>query len=334
MSWKSTAAIVFCLVTVQFAPGDSADSAMAKPTSLGINITTSMLYVPDGKAGTAHTQVMLNPVPEDDSEVTVTASADSDGITLDFDGEKNATTVLKKSKISAALNIASDGSLLPRTYIIVVEATAAGHKAVRRDVKLVVGDPFFSAVFGIGSLIGGPNATNYKVQNDTLVATALGRATPELLVGGSFTTRVPRPRGWKLGEPYPWSAYVSLRFTPGSDQTIAGYVFGGSYRFTHYLDALVGYSLSPREEPTVAFRNAAIQLVMNNPNVPIYQRYNVDDMRHNRANAFDGFPLVTQSVAGPTGQRVIATDPTVTHYRGGFFIGLAIPISLRARLGK
>ncbi len=59
----------------------------------------------------------------------------------------------------------------------------------------------------------------------------------------------------------PWHTFLSIRFAPGSDQTINGFVVGGGYRITKYFSMLIGYSVTPTEEPSPGFRVAAAQVV-------------------------------------------------------------------------
>src|SRR5262249_27249113 len=131
----------------------------------------------------------------------------------------------------------------------------------------------------------------------------------------------------------PWYAFLSLKFSPDSSQTFNGYVVGGSYKLAKTFSILGGFSLTPIQEPSPGFQAAAIHVGTQNPNVPTYQRFNVNDMQHNRLDAFDGFPLFVQGPTGPTTTRVFDGDPTVVHYHGGFIIGIAIPVSLKTQLG-
>ena len=49
----------------------------------------------------------------------------------------------------------------------------------------------FGLVLGLGSLLTSPNITDYEDQSNVLNVTHLGKATPQLLTGVSFRTRVP-----------------------------------------------------------------------------------------------------------------------------------------------
>lgn len=51
----------------------------------------------------------------------------------------------------------------------------------------------------------------------------------------------------------PWETFVSVRFAPASDQTINGFVIGGGYRIMKYFSLLVGYSVTPVDEPSHGF---------------------------------------------------------------------------------
>jgi hypothetical protein len=49
--------------------------------------------------------------------------------------------------------------------------------------------------------------------------------------------------------------------SPGSSQTLDGYVFGVSYAIVHHLQILVGYALSPVNQAIPGFQTAASQFV-------------------------------------------------------------------------
>lgn len=196
----------------------------------------------------------------------------------------------------------------------------------------------FDVVLGVGSLIVGADETDYKPDSQTtaLHTTNLGRATPQLLTGAAFQLPFgPYPRrARERAGPRPWYAFLSLKFSPDSSQTFSGYVLGGSFKLAPAFSLLAGYALTPMQEPSPGFRAAAVQLVEQNPNLPIYQRFDPMALGENRPNAFDGFPLFVQNASGPTTTRVFSGDPTVIHYHGGFVIGVAIPVSVRAQLTK
>ena len=290
---------------------------MASPTSVN---------VPDATASTATISISATRTGKN-GDLTITADL-SDTSVQDGDITVNPKTIKEAAGV-VAIGVKISKNAPPGDYLLAVTA-ADSTGAAHLTVPIHVGSDAFSVVFGLGSLITDTAGQDYKVQNDTLVATSVGRSRPELNLGAAFRIKIPTPS--PAGTKYPWSAFVSVRVAPGSDKTVAGYVFGGSYRVSKYLDALIGFSLSPTDEPSVGFRNAAIQVVQNNPTLDIYKRFVVDDMLHNRPGAFDGFPLAIQSATGPTGQRVFSTDPFVTHYRGGFFVGVAFPFSFKAKL--
>jgi hypothetical protein len=200
-------------------------------------------------------------------------------------------------------------------------------------------DPNFSVLLGIGSLIINPNATNYEIKdNKVLQAHNLGAATPQLMTGLSFTLPFGKPRRWRSGDqasphPHPWYSFVSLKFSPGSPDALDGYVIGASYRLGAYFDILAGYSLSPVHEPSPGFQAVAVQAVTQHPDVSAYQPFvgKNTDLLANRKNAFDGFPILQQTGSSPG--TLFLGDPLITHYRGGFIIGVAFPIKLRASFG-
>jgi hypothetical protein len=194
----------------------------------------------------------------------------------------------------------------------------------------------FDLVLGVGSLIVKPSITDYKInnQNSVLETTNLGSASPQLLAGAAFRLALPNfsKGASRMFGQQPWFAFLSLKFSPDSSQTLNGYVVGMSYKFNKAFAGLAGYALTPVQEPSPGFRAAAIQVVSQNPNVPAYQRFNLSDLQQNNRNAYDGFPLFVQTATGPTTTRVFIGDPTVVHYHGGFVIGVAIPISLKPAL--
>jgi hypothetical protein len=128
----------------------------------------------------------------------------------------------------------------------------------------------------------------------------------------------------------PWEAFLSIRFAPVSDQIINGFVIGGGYKITKYLSLMVGYSVTPVDEPSPGFRVAAAQIVAANPTVSPYNRYNASDLLNNKPGAFDGFPLFVYNGSGQTTQKLFLTNPTVTHYRSGIYFGVGIPLNLTA----
>ena len=295
--------------------------SVASPTQTDLDVTTSI------------TVVALGGFSE---SVTVTATGGTPGISLKFAGNSNQATFDHGSG-TAPLTITVGTTVLPGEYSIQIDALGgSAHQKDEISVAVGVGGEF-DLMLGVGSLIVNSNVTDYKInnQNSLLQTTNLGRATPQLLVGGAF--RLPfgnftKGAANRFG-PRPWYAFLSLKFSPQSSQTFSGYVIGGSYKLTKVFAFLAGYALTPVQEPSPGFRAAAVQIVVQNPTVPIYQRFDANALQRNSLNAYDGFPLFVQSLTGPTATRVFDGDPTVVHYHGGFIIGVAIPISLGSKLG-
>jgi hypothetical protein len=189
--------------------------------------------------------------------------------------------------------------------------------------------------FGVGSLtqafIGTgwlltANGTDYKiVQSSNVVeSTGIGHKTPDFLLGMAFNTTL-RPRIWKgviknLNDPH-LDAFVSLKFTPGSDNAINGLVFGGAMRIHPNLDIVAGVALTPQNAPSIGFRNAAYLAALSDR--AYYSRFIPTDLLLNKRQAFDGFPLLN-----PAGKPFYSGDPLTTQYRNGFFVGVAFPLSL------
>jgi hypothetical protein len=189
--------------------------------------------------------------------------------------------------------------------------------------------------FGVGSLtqafIGTgwlltANGTDYKVvqSSNVVESTGIGHKTPDFLLGMVFNTTL-RPRIWKgiiknLNDPH-LDAFVSLKFTPGSDNSINGLVFGGAMRIHPNLDIVAGVALTPQNAPSIGFRNAAYLAALSDR--AYYSRFIPADLLLNRQQAFDGFPLLN-----PAGKPFYSGDPLTTQYRNGFFVGVAFPLSL------
>jgi len=198
----------------------------------------------------------------------------------------------------------------------------------------------FEVVTGVGASFLPVESTSYKVDttNNALSQTNVGRKHLELLLGAGFIlpwgTKYP---GKKVTDPdyknyHPFETFLSLRFAPGSDQTFTGFVLGGGYRVHKYFSLLVGYSLTPIDEPSAGFRRAAAQVVAANPTILPYSQYNANDLANNRPGAFDGFPLFLYNSSGPTTTKIFPTTPTVTHAHSGIFFGVGIPVNLGALL--
>ena len=232
-------------------------------------------------------------------------------------------------------------TVLPGEYTIQIDAVSGSiRKTAEVSLAVGIGGEFFDLMLGIGSLIVNTNVTDYKINNQNnlnslLETTNLGRATPQLLTGAAFRLPFGNFKGaTRRFGPHPWYAFLSLKFSPQSSQTFSGYVVGGSYKLNKTFGVLAGYALTPVQEPSPGFRSAAVQVVVQNPTVPIYQRFDASALQHNSLNAYDGFPLFVQNASGPTSKPVFDGDPTVVHYHGAFIIGVSIPISLKTQLGS
>lgn len=240
--------------------------------------------------------------------------------------------------------------------------TYSAATAVTDTFKVNAQYPGVDVVLGIGSLVTG-NRTNYIVNStpNVLQGTQIGRSSPQLLAGVSFqlpfnfrggktvakeqnignpldTTSTTRINANKWHDAYrPLHAFVSLKFSTGSDQNLVGYTFGITYRLQKYLDFLVGYAQTPFQEPAPGFRAAASYVVASNPN--LYPTFNAPKMNNNGAGAFDGFPLqcitgalncgANPPMAGAAAGTLLYTGNALEqHYRGGLIIGISVPMSL------
>lgn len=205
------------------------------------------------------------------------------------------------------------------------------------DIRQALGreDPDFALVLGLGSTLLGKNVTDYQNQSNVLGATALGRATPQLLAGVSFRTKVPsalrRFRGdcskCETWERHPWNAFVSIKFSPGSSQTISGYVIGGSFAIAKHLNVLVGYSLTPVNEPAPGLRNVASALVRTGHDRGQLTSFDPNALAAAARNAFDGFPLTDSA-----DKLIYPGEPLTVHYRGSVLIGVSFPVYFRSAL--
>lgn len=214
-------------------------------------------------------------------------------------------------------------------------------------------DSDFALQLGIGSLVRNGSITDYVNNANTLSATSLGAATPQYLVGVGFRAPFPNfKRGFgppkdkcnKLDEESaktplpadvddlrsrcpdwrrrPWSGFVSLKFASGSSETLNGYVIGGSWNMLHYMNVLVGFALTPVNQPSPGLRNAASAYVTQQQKLGLLTNFDPIAMQNNMKNAFDGF-----SVADSSGKLIYQGTPLETDYRGGVIFGVAIPIN-------
>lgn len=215
-----------------------------------------------------------------------------------------------------------------------IKAAAARVKAIKEALKEE--DPDWALVLGIGSLVKGKE-TDYQNESNVIHSSNLGRATPQLLTGVSFRSNVPNimrryrvkageckgdaPCPVELWQRRPWSGFVSLKFAPGASQVLNGYVIGGSYALTHHLNALIGFALTPVNEPAPGFRTVAAQFVQAQQAQGQYLSFNPSAMLHNDQNAFDGFPVTDSN-----GKLIYQGNPLTVHYRGGVVFGVSIPV--------
>lgn len=185
---------------------------------------------------------------------------------------------------------------------------------------------------GIGSRIGGPQVSNYQSGNGIMSLTSLGSATPQFLTGLGF---IPCQEMDATKEPCKnalvsnLGVFVTANFGSGSNQTISGYTIGATYAIGKHLRALAGFSLSPISEVSPGFRRAASQYVNENPT--LFPGIKPTDLSSDAFGAFDGIQFTsTAPAAGSTSTSTIYYPGAVTetHYRGGFMIGVSMPIDI------
>jgi hypothetical protein len=210
-------------------------------------------------------------------------------------------------------------------------------------------DQGVSLLLGIGSRVGGPGVTNYKTTSaNVLEATNLGQATPQALAGLGFplcglgggsnpqeseksSEKAPASFcGNRLGKRL--GVFVSAQFGTGGDSALTGFTVGGSIHVSKALHFLAGFSMNPISEPAPGFRIAASQYV--SAHAGQYPGINPAALAANNPDAFDGFQYVIPPPAGSSapGTPIYPGDVLTTHYRGGFFIGVAFPLSLKSEL--
>lgn len=208
---------------------------------------------------------------------------------------------------------------------------------------------------GVVSRVNGA-ISSYQVSNGALSLSTLGRATPQLLTGlgfscdtstttttssnntGATVTSTSRNADHNAFCNNPFAkhlgAYASAQIGTGTGQTISGYSFGLTYAVNRYLRVLAGFSLTPSNEVSPGFANAAAQYVSKNPT--LFPGVNPTNLSSNNYGAFDGLQITTTAPAAgapPTTAIYYAGSPTETRYRGGFIIGIALPINIYNLLG-
>jgi hypothetical protein len=226
-----------------------------------------------------------------------------------------------------------------------VDALQKEVDTIQADLKKQDSD--FALTLGIGSLVLNSGVTDYINASNVLQATNLGRATPQYLAGVSMRTAIPNfskfncnnTDGSKkspdegstcdLWKQRPWEAFVSIKFSPQASQTINGYVIGGSYAIAKHLAIMIGYALSPVNEPAPGFRVAASQYVTQQQALGLDLNFNPVAMSKNEPDAFDGFPVVDS-----TGKLFYKGNATEVHYRGGAVFGVTIPLTFSPALSS
>jgi uncharacterized repeat protein (TIGR01451 family) len=231
---------------------------------------------------------------------TALAASQSSNITLTVDVASDAPASLDNTATVAG----GGGSNGPHDSVTVptpINPATPPTKTVPEGVDLLI---------GIGSRVGGHRVQNYQVSSTNyLQLTNYGNALPEFLAGlsmpfcikGEETNLFPctSKNGYVKGFAGRVGAFVTVQFTSGSPQTISGYTIGPSIHLSKYAHLLVGYSVMPVNEIS-----------------PGFMAYYLSN--HPQTSNWDGV-----SVAGYT-----AGNPLTIHYRGGVFIGIALPVSL------
>jgi hypothetical protein len=187
---------------------------------------------------------------------------------------------------------------------------------------------------GLGSRIGGPQVSNYQTSNGVLALTNLGRAAPQLLTGLGFVFCDPsvtttRSKFCSNAFSSRLGTFVSAQFGSGSNSVVSGYSLGMTVGLGRYLRGLVGFSLTPADEISPGFATAASQYVAKNP--ALFPGISPANLSSKAYAAFDGIQFTnTQPAAGSAATATIfyPGPVTTTHYRGGFLIGVSLPINI------
>lgn len=247
-------------------------------------------------------------------------------------------TVGESTNASITTTIPAASLAAAGTFELVV-ACSTGASVERDFVVSDTGVTGVNLVLGFGSLLAG-KATDYKVNStaNVLEGTSIGNATPQLMAGVDFRLPIPGiPLPGHPGRHNPWDVFVSLKFAPGTNESLDGFVFGISYRIASHLSVLAGFALSPFNEPAPGFKLAAINAVNTNTNKSLYAGYSAASLQANGPGAYDGFPLLQQPLPGSGGSNVNPNlypgDPLETQYRPGLILGVSVPISFGSFLG-
>jgi hypothetical protein len=218
------------------------------------------------------------------------------------------------------------------------------------SVQSICGECFAS--IGVGSTLSTVHATDYSNNSNILSSNQIGNSTPQYLIGVSFQIRIHGVRykqqkcptsDYASANPtstycYPWKAFVNLKLSSESSQTLNGFTFGLSHSLTSHLDIMAGFAYSPFSEPSPGFQAAAVQVVraeqgltnpqgVSTPN-PYYTQFDPVAMQKNSQNAFDGFPTQLINPMGIAGAAIYSGNILTTVYHPGIFLGINIPVAL------
>ena len=213
------------------------------------------------------------------------------------------------------------------------------------DVNLVIGLGF----------AGPSDSPDYTVSSNTISSTHEGKATPQYMLGLAYPIGInyyPRTKKGQQAVQHcltdtdantaataadfrckPIGAFVSAKFSTDSSSTVNGVTFGITHRIAGTLSLLIAGSLSPFQQPSQGFINAAVQTVVTQKAAgnPFYSQFNPTAMQANLKDAFDGFPTVlmtnTGTASAPTytaGAQIYTGNVLVNNYKPGFLIGVAI----------
>ena len=219
-----------------------------------------------------------------------------------------------------------------------------------------------NAVIGLG-FSGPSDSPDYNLNNNALSSTHEGKATPQYMLGlaYAFSFKGYKGRPEKCGSTatsdadaaaqaeldfrcHPLGAFVSAKFSSEASSAVNGVTFGITHKIAGNLSFLAAWSLSPFQQPSPGFINAAAQTVkvQQAANNSFYNQFDPVSMKNNQKDAFDGFPTVLMTTTGtatsPTytpGAQIYNGNVLVTNYRSGFLVGVALtPNAIKLLTGK
>lgn len=205
------------------------------------------------------------------------------------------------------------------------------------------------ATVGAGAALASSKYGDYTNPSNVLESTHLGATSPQIAVGLAY--KLPF-RGIGFTKPlhcspssfyqptseaqaafcYPYKAFVSLKISTDSSQTLNGFTYGISHALHKQLDIMIGVSYSAHNEITPGFQAAAVNTVkiQQAAGNPYYAQWDAAKLQVNGPTAFDGFPVQLISSSGVAGALIYTGNPLIVHYHPSAFFGVSIPLSFKS----